>query len=59
MLLAACVSPNDIAMEIGKAPEAEDGKPTLNLRATQTRRFETLDEKRLLAAATQSFQDLA
>jgi hypothetical protein len=28
------------------------------LRAIQTRRYDTLDEKRLLAAATQSFQDL-
>lgn len=58
MHLVACVSPNDIAMEIGKAPEAADGKPSLNLRATQTRRFDTLDEKQLLGAATQTFQDL-
>jgi hypothetical protein len=57
--LASCaVKPNDIAMEIGKPPKAAEGKPTLNFRVMQTRRFETLNEKRLLSAATQTFQDL-
>lgn len=57
-IVSACVSPNDVAMEIGAAPKAEEGKPTLNLRAMQIRRFATLDEHRLLASATQTFQDL-
>lgn len=57
--LASCaVDPNDIAMEIGKPPKAGEGQSTLNFRVMQTRRFDTLDEKRLLSAATQTFQDL-
>ena len=57
-VLSGCVSPNDIAMELGGPPKAEEGKPALNLRAMQTRRYDTLDERRLLAAATQTYQDL-
>lgn len=56
--LVGCTTPNDIAMKLGQAPKAGEGKPTLHYRTLQTRRFDTLDEKRLLAAATQTFQDL-
>jgi hypothetical protein len=31
LFLAACVSPNEIAMEIGKPPKLEEGKSTLSL----------------------------
>jgi len=58
LLVSGCVSHNEIAMQIGAPPKAEEGKPTLNLRSIQTRRYKTLDEQRLLAAATQTYQDL-
>ena len=57
-VLSACVSPNDVAMDIGGQPKAEEGKTALNLRSMQTRRFDTFDERRLLRAATQTLQDL-
>ncbi len=51
--LAGCVSPNEIAKQVGAPP-----KGAVDLRALQTRRFDTLDEERLLSAATQTLQDL-
>ncbi len=57
--MAACVqTPTEMAMKIGAPPKAAEGKPTLNLRAMQTRRYDTLNERRLLLAATQTLQDL-
>ncbi len=50
---SGCVNYNDIAMELGAPPEG-----AVELRAKQTRRFHTLDEASLLAAATQSLLDL-
>lgn len=56
-LLASCITPNEMAMQIGASPESDE-RVTVDLRALQTRYFESLDEKRLLHAATQSLQDL-
>lgn len=59
LALSACVSPNDVAMEVGAPPElAAEGKSTVSLRALQIRRFDTLDERALLQAATQTLQGL-
>ena len=59
LALSACVSPNDVAMKVGAPPQLEaGGKSTVSLRALQTRRFDTLDERELLHAATQTLQDL-
>ena len=59
VMLAACASPNDVAMEVGAPPELEEtGGSTVALRVLQTRRFDTLDERRMLASATQTLQDL-
>jgi hypothetical protein len=43
LFLAACVSPNEIAMEIGKPPKLEEGKSTLSLsvRVSVRRLFES------------------
>jgi len=51
--LSACVNANDIAMRLGVPPDG-----ALELRSLQTRRFTTLDQQALLAAATQTLQDL-
>jgi hypothetical protein len=51
--MAGCVNANDVAKEIGKPPAG-----AVELRALQTRRYNTLDEEGLLAAATQTLQDL-
>lgn len=59
LALSACVSPNDVAMKVGAPPELEaEGKSTVSLRALQIRRFDTLDERGLLQAATQTLQGL-
>jgi hypothetical protein len=50
---AGCVNANSMAMQLGKPPEG-----AVNLRALQSRRFETTDEKAVLAASTQTLQDL-
>lgn len=52
-LLAACQNPNELAMKLGQAPAS-----AVNLRALEARRFSTLDEPAVLAAATQTLQDL-
>jgi hypothetical protein len=51
--LAACVSPNDVAKQIGGPPKA-----AVELRQLQTRQFSTKDEIHVLGAATQTLQDL-
>ena len=53
--LVACAKPdpNKIAMDVGTPPT-----DTFHLRALETRRFDTLDEKALLSAGTQTLQDL-
>ena len=52
--LAACQpNANKIAMQIGALPESK-----VELRPLETRRYDTLDEKNLLSAATQTLQDL-
>jgi hypothetical protein len=53
ILLTACQNPNEHAKLIGKPPEA-----AVKLRELQTRRFDSLDEKALLGAATEALQDL-
>jgi len=53
LALTACQSPNEIAMKIGAPPDS-----AVKLRAVETRRYETLDEPALLAAAAQTLQDL-
>ena len=49
------INPNDYAKRIGGVVKFKDGR---DLRALQTRRFDTLDERRLLQACTQVLQDL-
>jgi hypothetical protein len=53
LALAACQSPNEIAMKVGAPPDS-----AVKLRAVETRRYDTLDEPALLAAAAQTLQDL-
>ena len=50
--------PNQVAMEVGAPPGAEDGVSTIEWRALQTRRFETDDGLKILHAATGTLQDL-
>lgn len=56
--LTACVTANDVAMQVGAAPGTMEGTTTVDMRVLQTRRFDTSDEVRLLLAATQTLQDL-
>ena len=51
-------SPNQVAMEVGAPPGAEDGVSTVEWRVLQTRRFETEDGLKILDAATGTLQDL-
>ena len=53
VLLQGCVTANDVAKRVGGPPEQ-----ALELRNMQSRRFESKDEAALLAAATQTLQDL-
>ena len=54
LFLAACQpSPNEQAMRLGSVPES-----AVSVRALETRRFDTTDERHMLAAATQTLQDL-
>ena len=53
LILAGCVNANDIANRLGQPPEQ-----TSKLRAIETRRFDTKDDVRLIATATQTMQDL-
>jgi len=52
-LLSACQTTNDVAKAIGKPPEN-----AVALRALQTRRFDSQNDKVLLEATTQTLQDL-
>ncbi len=60
--LSGCVNPNQVAMKVGAPPvikqDGESKKSTVSLRSLQVRRFDTLDERRLLLASTQTLQDL-
>lgn len=59
LAVSGCVNPNQVAMRIGAPPELKkEGKSTVSLRALQVRRFEVLNERILLQAATQTLQDL-
>jgi len=51
--LAGCETPNSVAMKIGAPPQG-----AVELRAVQTRRFDTTDQHALLAASIQTLQDL-
>jgi hypothetical protein len=51
--LTACYSANEHAMKVGQPPDG-----AVKLRALQSRRFDTLDEKAMLAASTETLQDL-
>jgi hypothetical protein len=51
--LTACVDANKVAMQIGKPPD-----DPLKLRPLETRRYDTLDERAVLLASTQTLQDL-
>lgn len=53
VFLTGCQTVNDRAKLIGKAPDN-----AVALRALQTRRFDTTDEKALLSTAAQTLQDL-
>jgi hypothetical protein len=53
LFLTACQNPNAIAMKVGAPPES-----AVELRALETRRFATLDLQAMMAAATQTLQDL-
>jgi hypothetical protein len=52
-MLSGCVSANDIANRVGQPPAA-----MAKLRAIETRRFDTMDDLRLVSAGTQTMQDL-
>lgn len=52
-MLSACQTMNDVAKTVGKPPEK-----ALEMRALQTRRFDSENEKLLLEAGTQTLQDL-
>lgn len=58
LTVAGCVTPNETAMKVGAPPKQEEGKSTLDLRSLQTRRFDTLDENKILLAGIQTLQDL-
>jgi hypothetical protein len=51
--LTACYNANEHAMKVGQPPDG-----AVELRALETRRFDTVDEKAMLAAATGTLQDL-
>lgn len=51
--LGGCQTANDVAMKVGAPPEG-----AVKLRALETRRFDTTDEKAMLTAASQTLQDL-
>lgn len=51
--IAACVSANDIAKQVGKPPEG-----AVELRSLQVRRFDTTKDVSVLTAATETLQDL-
>lgn len=51
--LGGCQTANDVAMKVGQPPEG-----AVKLRALETRRFDTADEKAMLTAASQTLQDL-
>jgi hypothetical protein len=53
LLTAACQNPNAVAMKVGAPPES-----AVELRELETRRFSTLDQQAMMAAATQTLQDL-
>jgi hypothetical protein len=53
VLLGGCVDGNEVALRVGQAP-----KVTVDLRAIQVRRFESVDHASMLTAATQVMQDL-
>src|SRR5262245_20558072 len=53
VVLAGCQTPNQVAMKIGAPRDS-----AVSLRALETRRFNTLDEEALLAAAIHTLQDL-
>ncbi|WP_173980283.1 hypothetical protein [Magnetospirillum sp. UT-4] len=51
--LAGCVDANSIAKQLGQPPKA-----AVDIRSMQTRRFDSLDERAMLTAATEVLQDL-
>ena len=51
--LTGCVDANQIAMKLGAPPDS-----AVELRAIETRRFDTLDDKAMLMASIQTLQDL-
>ena len=58
-LVSGCVTPNELAMKVGDVPKIEgEDKSALSLRTLQIRRLDSLDEKRIMLAATQTLQDL-
>ncbi len=55
--VAACVPPNQYALDIGGPPVVDD-QTEVSLRQLQSRRFDTLETKRLIDASTATLQDL-
>ena len=51
--VSACVDANQIAMDLGQAPKVAG-----SMRSIQVRRFDTLNEERMVGAAAQVMQDL-
>ena len=52
-LLAGCVDANSLALKVGQPPDG-----AVKLRNLQTRRFDSGDDKAIMAAAVQTLQDL-
>ena len=57
LVTAGCVDPNAIALDIGK-PSIDEGETVSSVRAIQSRRFYTLETKKIILASTATLQDL-
>lgn len=55
--VSACVTPNEHALQIG-GPPIEGDESVASLRSMQSRRFDTLETKRLVDASMATLQDL-
>lgn len=56
-LLSACITPNDVALNIG-APPVVEGQTIASIRALQSRNFDTLKTEDLIQASAATLQDL-
>lgn len=57
LVTAGCVDPNAVALEVGK-PSIDEGETVSSVRAIQSRRFDTLENKKIIMASAATLQDL-